>query len=141
MLERRKAPRISFDVDVDVNDSHNFYVGRTKDISMGGLFIESPIPIEPGTELTLKLRIGGEPYVLACRAAWRLTTDEGHAHGFGVEFDRLPLGARRAIQSYMRRRAPELIDFDDDSPPPSAPVLARLDDHVGPPPLPAASPR
>jgi Tfp pilus assembly protein PilZ len=137
------------DVDVDVSDAHNFYVGRTRDISVGGLFIESPIGIAVGTEVGVKLRIGGEPFVLNCRVAWRHLDDDGSSAGFGVEFMRLPLQTRRSIQAYMRKRAPEIIDLGgeicdadplsealpDEEPTPMS--VAR----PGPPPLPCRVPR
>lgn len=148
-MERRRAPRISLEVDVDVSDAHNFYVGRTRDISIGGLFIESPIGIDVGTEVGLKLRIGGEPFVLSCRVAWRHLDDDGKPFGFGVEFQRLPLATRRSIQAYMRKRAPEIIDLGGPADPeplqaePSyaeEPMPASLVKR-GPPPLPRTVPR
>lgn len=148
-MERRRAPRISLDVDVDVSDAHNFYVGRTRDISVGGLFIESPIGIAVGTEVGVKLRIGGEPFVLSCRVAWRHLDDAGNSAGFGVEFLRLPLATRRSIQAYMRKRAPEIIDLGGDLTE-SEPVSQALADEEpmpvsvarpGPPPLPRKVPR
>lgn len=147
-MERRRAPRISLDVDVDVSDAHNFYVGRTRDISVGGLFIESPIGIAVGTEVGVKLRIGGEPYVLSCRVAWRQLDEAGNSSGFGVEFLRLPLATRRSIQAYMRKRAPEVIELGE--PPEGEPIVdVPIEDEPmpvsvarpGPPPLPRKVPR
>ena len=148
-MERRRAPRISLDVDVDVSDAHNFYVGRTRDISMGGLFIESPIGIAVGTEVGVKLRIGGEPFVLSCRVAWRHLDEDGISAGFGVEFLRLPLATRRSIQAYMRKRAPEIIDVGNETtdvepvceqPAEEEPMPVSVA-RPGPPPLPLRVPR
>lgn len=137
-MDRRRAPRISLDVDVDVSDAHNFYVGRTRDISIGGLFIESPIGIAVGTEIGVKLRIGGEPFVLSCRVAWRHLDDDGNTAGFGVEFLRLPLQTRRSIQAYMRKRAPEIIDLGpgEDEPTLPFPDPVLREEHTLPMPSP-----
>lgn len=121
---RRSCPRVSFDVDVGVNDTHNFYTGRTRDLSTGGIFIETPVALPPGSSVTVKLRIDGTPFTLACVVAWCLTDDSGEAAGFGAQFEQLPPTAKRAIDRYMKRRAPELFEQLSD------------DARIGPPPLP-----
>lgn len=121
---RRSSPRVSFDVDVGVNDAHNFYTGRSRDLSTGGIFIETPVALPPGSAVTVKLRIDGTPFTLTCIVAWCLVDDSGAAAGFGAQFEQLPPAAKRAIDRYMKRRAPELFEQLTD------------DTRVGPPPLP-----
>ncbi|NUP10297.1 MAG: PilZ domain-containing protein [Polyangiaceae bacterium] len=135
MSERRRHPRLSLEVDVDVSTAHNFYAGKTRDISMGGLFIETPVGLEPGTEVTVSLALGQQRFTLTCKVAWILGGASGTA-GFGVEFDSIPEKAKKAIHAFMKKRAP--MDFDmaepeldeaDETPAPAPP-------RKGPPPLP-----
>lgn len=136
MNDRRRHPRLSLEVDVDVSTAHNFYAGRTRDISMGGLFIESPIGLEPGTEITVSLALGPKRFTLPCKVTWILGARDGASAGFGVEFDALPDVARKAIHAFMKTRAP--LDFDVSDPeldegPETADESPSL---KGPPPLP-----
>lgn len=140
MSDRRRFPRIEMNVDVDVHvNNNNFFGGRTRDISMGGIFIESTTPMDIGSTVGLKVRFDGQAFHLTCRVAWSLSTPDGAPTGFGVEFVRLPLPARRAIEEYMSWRAPEL--FQTEAPqsrlkPPSTVPRPRK----GPPPLPQMPP-
>jgi uncharacterized protein (TIGR02266 family) len=138
MSDRRRFPRVEMCVDVDVSSNdNNFFVGRTRDISIGGLFIESSTPMDMGSIVGVKVRVDGRTFHLTCRVAWTLSDASGALTGHGVEFLRLPLPARRAIESYMIRRAPEL--FETEAPksrlivPSSVP---RPRPRLAPPPLP-----
>ena len=72
MQDRRRTPRISLDVAVGFSTAHNFFAGRTRDISIGGLFIESHVAMDPGTPITVKLTLGRNTYQLDCTVAWVL---------------------------------------------------------------------
>jgi uncharacterized protein (TIGR02266 family) len=100
-------------VDVDVlSNGNNFFVGRTRDISVGGLFIESSTPVDIGAIVGVKVRVDGRAFHLTCRVAWTLSGADGVPTGHGVEFVRLPVHVRRAIEAYMIRRAPELFETE-----------------------------
>lgn len=143
MRDRRRHPRVSLQVDVDVSTATNFYVGRTRDLSAGGLFVESSERLEPGTEVQLKLRVSGKPLVLDCVVRWGLADEAGAPVGFGVEFVELPAFARRAIEGFMSARDP--MDFEELEPEPDEapggdhalePVAAVPRPRKRPPPLP-----
>jgi len=132
MVERRKFPRVSLAVDVNLSTSHNFYGGRTRDISLGGLFIECSVGLETGTDVTVKLALDGKEYSLTCTVAWDLSDADGKLVGIGVAFKKVSEKARAAIEAFMNRREPlqlEAIDALESVPP----------DKKGPPPLPGAS--
>ena len=138
MSDRRRFPRIEMDADVDVETSNNnFFAGRTRDISIGGLFIESRETLEIGSTVGLKVRFEGQSFHLMCRVAWSLTEKDGVPCGYGFEFVSLPVHAKRSIEAYMMRRAPEL--FLDEPPKPNrlAPPSRIPRPRKLPPPLPA----
>jgi uncharacterized protein (TIGR02266 family) len=138
MSDRRRFPRVEMCVDVDVlSNGNNFFVGRTRDISIGGLFIESNTRIDIGTTVGVKVRLDGSAFHLTCRVAWTLSDASGVPTGHGVEFLRLPLPARRAVEAYMIRRAPEL--FEAEAPRSRLSVPSRIPrprPRQAPPPLP-----
>ena len=125
--ERRKHPRLSLSVDVDVTSGSNFYAGHTRDISAGGLFIEGDLGLTPGTEVTLRLHLGEHRLVCKTEAAWVLTGDNDEVLGVGVRFIALDANARKVIGEFMGTRSPVSFEMDgpDSEPAPK-----------GPPPLP-----
>ena len=139
--ERRKNLRVSLDVEVDIETQTNFSPGGPRDVSEGGLFIQAPVVPEPGTELSLKLSLGRRVFNLNCRVAWVLQEQGGASVGFGAEFVSLPPGGKRAIESFVQKRDPEVFDLLDD-----VECLDDAEDEItqtrpaaaAPPPLPRA---
>ncbi|NUO47482.1 MAG: PilZ domain-containing protein [Polyangiaceae bacterium] len=126
--ERRKHPRLSIEVDVDVATENNFYAGKTHDISMGGIFVEMPVTPEVGTAIALKLQLGIRKYEVVARCAWILTSAGGAPVGFGAELVDLKPALKRVIAQFMTKRDPlsfEILEDDDGGREPA-----------GPPPLP-----
>lgn len=149
-IERRKHPRVAISVDVDIGSGSNFYTGRARDISEGGIFIESPLFAPVGTSIELSLRLSGHRYDIPAEVTWVLYDDAGAVVGFGCKFLELRRPVRRAILEFMSTRAPmpfDLLEAEDveetsDPAPPAAPVSSRdglvppRKSRVMPPPLP-----
>jgi uncharacterized protein (TIGR02266 family) len=139
--ERRRHARLSLEVEVDLSTENNFYTAKTRDVSMGGLFIASPVGLAAGTPVKVKLALGKKTLELATKVAWALNGPDGNPVGFGVEFVELAPNAARAIEGFMKKRDPmafgilsetdgEMLDDDERTPVP-APSVAK------PPPLPS----
>lgn len=114
--ERRKHPRLSIQVAVDVESGHNFYAARTRDVSTGGLFIETDARIAVGTELEVDLKFLSKHVRVASEVAWELM-DGDRPVGVGVRFLRLEPHVARSIRAFMALRDPlhfaEIADDDD----------------------------
>ena len=54
-LERRWAPRYSYDADIEIEWGSAVLRARTRDISANGMFIESPDPLWVGAGFTARL--------------------------------------------------------------------------------------
>jgi Tfp pilus assembly protein PilZ len=137
--ERRKHPRLSLEVEVDVATENNFYAGKTRDISMGGIFVEMPVTPEVGTPIALKLQLGIRKYEVVARCAWILTDASGAPAGFGAEFVDLKPVLKRVIAQFMAKRDPlsfELLGDDDPAREPAGPLPLGGSRGKGPPPLP-----
>ena len=149
--DRRREARIQLAVEVDFGSAHNFYGGKTRDISTGGLFIDTGAGLPVGTIVSVDLRFLKTKARVEAEVMWSLLDDKGESVGLGVRFLRLPDEIRQRIETFMglrpaidfmmmdaepvplpestRREAPDLI-----AEPPPQPELAS---HRGPPPLPA----
>jgi len=126
--ERRSRPRVAISVDVDFSSESNFYTGRTRDISVGGLFIETAVGLPVGSEIALRLRLSGREFSVHAEVTWALLDPSGTQIGVGVRFLDLPADARATIDAFMKERAP--MDFDsepvlEDDEPPEAPPLPK----------------
>ena len=127
IAERRKHPRRVVSIEVNFGSEHNFYTGSTRDISLGGLFINTPVDLPVGTELLVRLQLLDQAFELPCEVVWALL-DPDHRHlGVGVRFLWLPLATRMAIEAFMAQRGP--LDFEVQEEP-------ELASKKSPPPLP-----
>ncbi len=140
--DRRKHPRANLNVAVDVHSGSNFYSAETKDISEGGLFIESRTFLPLGETVQVHLGLHGKKFELSAEVAWILEDEDGSSVGFGARFLNLNRAARAAIRSFMESRTPMpfllLADEPDDLIP--AVVPSERPRRVCPPPLPVAAP-
>lgn len=107
--ERRRYPRVQLGVRVDIVSGSNFYGAHGRDISVGGLFIETTTFLPLGSKITVELALRGARHVLPAEVVWSVEHEEGHV-GLGVQFERLSYRARNAILRFMRSREP--LEFD-----------------------------
>jgi uncharacterized protein (TIGR02266 family) len=54
--ERRRAPRLLVDLDVDYKSEDTYLFSSTRDISETGIFLRTIEPLPPGTRLNLRFR-------------------------------------------------------------------------------------
>lgn len=126
--ERRKHPRLLISVEVDLHSGHNFFSARTRDISAGGLFIETDVPLAIGAALTVEIVFSGERHSIEAEVTWVLDSGSSRA-GVGVVFKEMAPSAQLAIARFMRMRAPIGFEADWNDSSPKRP-------KKGPPPLP-----
>lgn len=99
-------------MDLDVRSEHNFFTTRTKDISEGGLFLASTLPLAMGSRVGIHMVLADEPIDVEAEVMWTLTDQDGATEGIGVRFVELTRTAQRAIRRYMRMRDPFLFDVE-----------------------------
>jgi uncharacterized protein (TIGR02266 family) len=117
MNERRQHPRLSISVEVDFGSEHNFYSAKTRDISVGGLFIETDIALPIGTRLRVDLNFLEKQLHAEGEVTWVLVGDNEDIAGVGVRFVDLAESARKNIEAFMELREPmafRMIESDDD---------------------------
>jgi uncharacterized protein (TIGR02266 family) len=84
--DRRYERRIAIDV---VHEGTSFSA-QTRNISLGGVFIETETQLPFGAKVSLKFRIPTqtEPVEVDGQVRW-LEMEDGHARGIGIRFDGL----------------------------------------------------
>jgi uncharacterized protein (TIGR02266 family) len=139
--ERRRQARFAIASDVDLTSDDNFYVGRTRDVSIGGLYVETQAILPLGSKLAVRVKIRGKAFSVDAEVVWSLAPEGDAAGGLGLRFVDLPMDARRAIEGFMAVRTPLSFDL---GPPSAAPPPALSADTEppppGPPPLPHGPP-
>jgi uncharacterized protein (TIGR02266 family) len=141
--ERRRSPRVALEAAVDLESGDNFFSGRTRDISSGGLFIETHARLPIGSRVWVKLRLMGRSFDVESVVAWHLEDANGIV-GIGVEFVHMCAVGRGAIRAFMETRAPLAFAELDAEPiarlptpaEPPRPSPRAVGTRVGPPPLP-----
>jgi type IV pilus assembly protein PilZ len=103
MVEQRRSHRSPLDAIVQVKrkGGDETAAGKARDVSVGGLFVETPAPFAFGTEVVVLLRLPGHKDELAMPATVRWTGQDGMGLQFGL------LGAREtyAITEIVRAGA------------------------------------
>lgn len=102
MAEKRRHHRFVVDLPVEGESADGVsFSGLGKDISVGGMFVESETPLAFGSQVTLRVRTSesGE-LTLPGIVRWR------KPHGFGVQFGLLGAQATFAIVELIKQSQP-----------------------------------
>lgn len=85
---RRTDPRYNRRIDVEVKGSGKQFSAQTRNLSLGGMFIESTelLPIQSTVELRFSLPAQPEPVEVTAEVRWIERGDGGVAAGMGVRF-------------------------------------------------------
>ncbi|MBK8014809.1 MAG: TIGR02266 family protein [Deltaproteobacteria bacterium] len=105
MDENRREPRLPVEVKIDYRTVGSFITDYTRNISKGGTFIRTSLPLDVGERVRLRLTVpGGEaPFALDGVVKWvsTLRDKDKHPPGMGVEFvdfdDRVRLELERLV--------------------------------------------
>jgi uncharacterized protein (TIGR02266 family) len=113
MNERRRHPRLSVAVEIDFGSEHNFYAAHTRDISVGGVFIDTDIALPLGTRLRADLKLLEKRIQAEGEVTWVLVDEDEKPVGVGVRFLDLPGPAKKSIEAFMGLRAPMTFSIPD----------------------------
>ena len=106
----KHAPEFSFKVEL-----RNVFTGLIKDISSGGVFIETPLLFHVGDEVHLRFKFPGITDVVDVDGKVRWVVDEHSSHaktrGVGVQFLNLQPGIRTQINAIIKNE--DVILYED----------------------------
>lgn len=99
--ERRASKRVSLVAQVLKIEPKEMVVGYSKDISVGGMFIETEDPLAAGQQALIRFKLNPDSPILESRAevVYRI-----ERQGMAVRFVGLPVGAREQIQRFINEQ-------------------------------------
>jgi uncharacterized protein (TIGR02266 family) len=113
--ERRRAPRLLVDLDVDYKSEDTYLFASSRDISETGIFLRTLEPLPPGTRLNLRFRpedelaIEEDLFVVEGEVIWvnpyRPDALANLDPGMGVRFVALHAPVRQRLLELIRRIA------------------------------------
>ena len=124
MQEKRQHNRVTISAVVNLSSEDNFYAGAALDISVGGLYVETPTGLPIGTEVTALLKLPSKVLSLRAAVVWSVAKGS-QTTGMGLRFLNMPAPAKREIEAFMLLRQPISFAVEDPD-----------EETAGPPPLP-----
>jgi len=105
---RRERRRHRFELEVGVSSPHRFYTGLVRNISAGGLFIQTEADLSTGDEVDVRFTIPGSSHVFEKKAQvrWIRPHDPYGADstltGVGVKFLELSDEEAKLLNAFIR---------------------------------------
>ncbi len=94
------------DIKVDYRTAGSFITDYTENISKGGVFIKTSLPLEIGERVRLRLQLpdGDAPFALDGIVKWvsTLRDRESHPPGMGIEFVDFDDTVRAKLEALVR---------------------------------------
>jgi len=105
-IERRKNPRVMVRALVDYESQDTFIYDHSRDLSEGGVFIQTDKPLQIGEELKLKFSLPDIEKVFEIKGEviWASSKDsDDNMKGMGIGFKDIQDEDKRLIQEYIER--------------------------------------
>jgi type IV pilus assembly protein PilZ len=109
--DRRAAPRVLVDLEVDYASEENYLFAYITDISETGIFVRTTSPEQPGTHLNLRFRAGGSGSQIEIEGEviwvnpYRPGAPDNLHPGMGIRFYELDDELRDRLLELVRRFA------------------------------------
>ena len=108
IFHSRKHQRVPLEMDVQYLNGENYIDARSRDISVGGMYIASSRPLKDDCRTRVRFLLDKEKEAIEVegRVAW--TNEEealrrkSHPAGMGVEFTEKDDGKRRVVKEFVR---------------------------------------
>jgi uncharacterized protein (TIGR02266 family) len=112
--ERRRAIRVVIAVEVTFLSRENFFRGRAKNLSEGGLFLETRARRAPGEVILVDLRLMKHALALECEVVWVESDERDETTGIGVRFVGLTPHEQTVVEAFMMLRDPLRAELTGD---------------------------
>ena len=111
---RRAHERAPLEIEVTVASDHNFYNGFSENISEGGLFVATHVPLPVGRSIDVEFTLPSAPRPIrvACVVCWirPYREDSDVPAGMGLRFADLTAEDEALIAAFVRKREPIFYD-------------------------------
>jgi uncharacterized protein (TIGR02266 family) len=103
---RRIDPRYERQLDVEVVVDGKKHTSRTVNISLGGLFLDSAVPLDIGVTVQLRFQLPTQPEIVEVAGDVRwLVKREGGRQGIGIRFQGLRARDVWALNQFFQTSA------------------------------------
>lgn len=104
MERRRSDQRYERELPIDFSYEGRSYSGRTRNISLGGVFIQTEVPLPFGSKVVLKLKLPAQRdgIEVGGQVRW-LEMEDGLLRGLGVRFEGLRARDVWALNKYFEQ--------------------------------------
>ncbi|MBS1105134.1 MAG: putative transcriptional regulator [Deltaproteobacteria bacterium] len=104
----RGLPRVPISVPIEIRLRHDAWDGLGRNLSRGGVFVESKRIVPPPVELALTMRLPESDALVASTAQvmWAREQPRGQLSGMGLRFLALDRSAARALSEWVEERMP-----------------------------------
>ena len=109
--ERRRSPRAALMVQVEYTKGGDYVLGRSQDVSEGGLSVLTSETLEPRTEVVIRFNLPPYPPGILIEAQGEIVRVRP-GEGLGIQFLQLSDRQRQAIARYV-----QLLGTDSVRPP------------------------
>ena len=109
--ERRRAKRLSLQVEVTVTSGDNFFMGFSENLSEGGMFISTMSPPLVGESVSMMIKVGGEEVQVEGVVRWHRFIGDV-VTGCGVQFEGLSAEAQRRFEEQLVTLKKEPLFFE-----------------------------
>jgi uncharacterized protein (TIGR02266 family) len=112
-MNQRATARVRLEAEVSLVSESNFYVGLTRNLSNGGLFVATLRRLPVGTPVDVVLTLPDGPLQTQGRVRWTRESTEVAAPGIGIMFDALSERDSRRIEAFCAERLPDYYDVEE----------------------------
>jgi uncharacterized protein (TIGR02266 family) len=114
----RRPPRVDYRVPVDILGSKGIRLsGKTRNVSEGGMFVETALLLPVGTPVRCGLALEASPVEVFGRIAWSRPRLPGTTAGMGIQFVGFEHEARRLLHEVVQTGdpVPQMVAVPDDT--------------------------
>ena len=99
--DRRENLRVSLELWMEELVGDDVYFRRTGNLSTGGVFFDSAIPHDLGTEMTLKFTLPGSKEMVVARGKVVSHSDQDDGLGMGVKFISIEGDGKKRLKTFV----------------------------------------
>jgi uncharacterized protein (TIGR02266 family) len=105
-LDRRDAHRVDVDLDVSLGTHAHYFTAQARDLSHGGLFVETYRALALGEELSVEFEVPAGRVIATGVVRWVREAHGSRSPGYGIAFQNLSRFTRPLIDCFCRSLAP-----------------------------------
>ena len=103
----RSFERVSFETEVRLSADGRDIWAWSRNVSRGGMFVETDAPLEPDSEFVMEFTVPDMPIVVqpTARVVWRRPLGHERGPGMGLQFLKLDRDAAQWLEQYVYERS------------------------------------